>query len=203
MSLYQHQREQVKKDILDTAVTIFKQKGYENATIDEITKTVGIAKGTFYNFYSSKSEILISWAAQNFQKINIHEAFNIRKTLEKNLYKFIEILVKAIEDEEQLFQSFLKEILKVHGDKKYNEQFDFMNIYHLIIKNSSDYDKVAMSLLNVKIDVLNNSLFMGIMNWFDAGNSVEGLDQYLTNIVRVCLYGLLSDGREECLFKAP
>jgi AcrR family transcriptional regulator len=196
MSLYQQQREQVKESILDTSVAIFRQKGYENATIDEITKTVGIAKGTFYNFFSSKSEILISWAAQKFQKVNIHEAFNINKTLEKNLYKFIEILVEAIENEEQLFQCFLKEILKVHGDKNYNKKFDFVNIYRLIIKNSSDSDKVSGSLLDIKIDVLNNSLFMGIINWFDAGNSVEGLNQYLTNIVRMCLYGLLSDVKE-------
>jgi len=196
MSLYQQQREQVKKNILDTSIAIFRRKGYENTTIDEITKSIGIAKGTFYNFYPSKSEILISWAAQKFQKIAIHEAFNNSNTLEENLFKFIEILIKAIRDEEQLFQCFLKEILRVHGDKKFNGQFNFMNIYRLIIKNSNDSNKVIESLYNIKIDVLNNSLFMGIINWFDAGNSVKGLNEYLTSIVRVCLYGLLSDVAE-------
>lgn len=196
MSLYQQQREQIKKSILDTSVAIFRKRGYENATIDEITKTVGVAKGTFYNFYSSKSEILISWAAQRFEKVNINEAFNSNNCIEKNLHKFIEILVEAIKDEGQLFQCFLKEILKVHGDRRYNEQFDFKNIYRIIIENSRDSDKVAGTLFDVKIDVLNNSLFMGMINWFDGGNSVEGLNQYLISIVQVCLYGLLSDEEE-------
>ncbi|MFZ5946073.1 MAG: TetR/AcrR family transcriptional regulator [Bacillota bacterium] len=74
--MYQQQREQVKKNILDTSIAIFREKGYENTTIDEITKSIGIAKGTFYNFYPSKSEILISWAAQKFQKIAMHIKLN-------------------------------------------------------------------------------------------------------------------------------
>lgn len=196
MSIYKQQREKIRENILNTSIAIFKEKGYENATVDEITKTVGIAKGTFYNFYKSKSEILISWAAQKFEEVPIYEVLNNSNSVEKNLCRFIEILIKAIEDEERLFQCFLKEIIKVHGVRKYNEQFDFINIYRLIIKNSNNFDKISKSLLDIKIDVLNNSLFMGMINWFSAGNSVEGLNQYLTDIVRVCLYGLLSDEKE-------
>jgi len=197
MSLYQQQRKQVKKSILDTSVELFGKKGYENTTIDEITKAIGVAKGTFYNFYQSKSEILISWAAQKFQTIRIHQAFNDNKTLEDNLYKFIEIMVKAIEGEEELFQCFLKEILKFHGDKEYYKQFDIISIYHFIIKNSNDANRVDKSLLDIKIEVLNNSLFMGMINWFKAGNSVDGLQQHLSKIVRVCLYGILNGVEED------
>lgn len=99
-----------------------------------------------------------------------------------------------IKDEEQLFQSFLKEVL--HADKAYNGQFDFIKIYRLIMENSNDFEKVAGSLLDTKIAVLNSSLFMGIVNWFDAGKPVEGLYEYLINIVKVCLYGLLGDVKE-------
>ena len=99
-----------------------------------------------------------------------------------------------IKDEEQLFQSFLKEVL--HADKAYNSQFDFIKIYRLIMENSNDYKQVAGSLLDTKIAVLNSSLFMGIVNWFDAGRPVEGLYEHLINTVKVCLYGLLGDVKE-------
>ena len=194
MSIYKQQREQVKKSILDTAVSVFRERGYENTTIDEITRTVGVAKGTFYNFYESKSDILITWAAEKFRTVHVHKAFNITNPLEKNLYRFIEILINAIKDEEQLFQSFLKEVL--HADKAYNSQFDFIKIYRLIMENSNDYKQVAGSLLDTKIAVLNSSLFMGIVNWFDAGRPVEGLYEHLINTVKVCLYGLLGDVKE-------
>lgn len=196
MSIYKLHRQQIKKSILDTAVLIYKQKGYENTTIDEITRTVGIAKGTFYNFYESKSEILLEWAAQKFQTVRVQEAFNNNNSLKNNLYKFVEVIINAIKDEEQLYKAFLKEVL--HSGKKYNSQFDFIKIYRLILENSNDSHKVAGPLLDTKIVILNNSLFMGIVDWFDAGKPVEGLYEHLLNIVEVCLYGMLGDaGREK------
>jgi AcrR family transcriptional regulator len=194
MSIYKQQREQIKRSILDTSVSIFREKGYEYATIDEITRTVGVAKGTFYNFYASKSEILITWAAEKFLTIQIQEVFNIEHSLEENLYKFVEILIDAINEDEQLFKSLLKELL--HTDKKYSSQFDFLKIYRRIIENSNDGKRVNGPLLDIKIDVLNHSLFMGIVSWFDSGNTAEGLYQYLINVTRICLHGILGDKEE-------
>lgn len=193
MSLYQKQREQIKKSILDTSVTIFKEKGYENATVDEITKTVGVAKGTFYNFYSSKGEVLLAWAVKRFQNIDMEQVMSRNNTLEENLNRLIGIMVEAIGEEKELFRYFLEEVLKVHGHNRYTEQFDFPGIYRQIINNSKDSERVTCSLADVKINVLNNSLFMGMINWFDAGNPLEGLEQQLKSTVRVCLYGLLDD----------
>ncbi|MDW7651500.1 MAG: TetR/AcrR family transcriptional regulator [Bacillota bacterium] len=195
MSFYQKQREQIRIKILETAITIFKEKGYENASIDEITKSVGIAKGTFYNFYTSKSEILITWAAEKFSGFDMSAAICHEKTLEQNLITFTGILIEAIEDEVQLFQSFLTEIIKVHGNPSYQVQFDFPAIYREIFRHSSDSGIVCKTLPNVKIAVLNSALFMGIIDWFAAGNSVTGLKDYLTDIIFVCMHGLLGKER--------
>ena len=45
-------------EILDVAQELFYSKGYEQASIQEIIDTVGIAKGTFYHYFSSKSQLL-------------------------------------------------------------------------------------------------------------------------------------------------
>lgn len=193
MSLFKEQREQVKRSILDTSISIFKEKGYENATIDEITRTVGVAKGTFYNFFSSKSDILIAWAAEKFQTLEFHEVLDSKRSLEQNLHGFTGILIDAIKQEERLFSCFLQEIF--HADRKYSGQFDFLSIYRGMIENSTDARQISGPLLDIKVDVLNHSLFMGIVSWFGAGNTIEGLHEYLLNVVRVCLHGIL--GQEE------
>ena len=36
---------------------LFAEKGYENTSIEEITATVGVAKGTLYYHFASKEEI--------------------------------------------------------------------------------------------------------------------------------------------------
>jgi AcrR family transcriptional regulator len=44
--------------IIKHAIALFKQKGYENVTVEEITETCGIAKGTFFNYFPKKKHIL-------------------------------------------------------------------------------------------------------------------------------------------------
>jgi len=43
--------------ILQGALTVFKEKGVEGATIDEIAKTSGFGKATLYYYFSSQEEI--------------------------------------------------------------------------------------------------------------------------------------------------
>ena len=52
------QAEQTKKKIFETAVSLIKEKGYNNITISEICKTAGVAKGSFYVHYKSKEDIV-------------------------------------------------------------------------------------------------------------------------------------------------
>ncbi|UCG25723.1 MAG: TetR/AcrR family transcriptional regulator [Chloroflexota bacterium] len=45
-------------EILDTAQQLFLQKGYEQTSIQDIIDVIGIAKGTFYHYFDSKSQLL-------------------------------------------------------------------------------------------------------------------------------------------------
>jgi AcrR family transcriptional regulator len=47
-----------KTEIVTTAMSLFFTRGYENTTIAEIIDTIGIAKGTFYHYFSGKEELL-------------------------------------------------------------------------------------------------------------------------------------------------
>ncbi len=46
-----------KRKIFETSMKLFAQKGYDATSIEEITATVGVAKGTLYYHFSSKEEI--------------------------------------------------------------------------------------------------------------------------------------------------
>lgn len=47
-----------RSEILDIAQELFYAKGYEQTSIKEIIDGVGIAKGTFYHYFSSKKQLL-------------------------------------------------------------------------------------------------------------------------------------------------
>jgi AcrR family transcriptional regulator len=49
----------IRTALLESAVALFNEKGYDSVTIEEIAKRAGTAKGSFYTYFSTKSDILI------------------------------------------------------------------------------------------------------------------------------------------------
>ena len=50
--------EERKNEILDVAEELFAEKGYDNASTNDIIARIGIARGTLYHHFGSKEEIL-------------------------------------------------------------------------------------------------------------------------------------------------
>lgn len=49
-----------KKHVMETAHAIFVEKGFVETSVQEILEKSGISKGTFYNYFPSKNELLIN-----------------------------------------------------------------------------------------------------------------------------------------------
>ena len=50
--------EERKNEILDVAEELFAEKGFDNASTNDIINRIGIARGTLYHHFGSKEEIL-------------------------------------------------------------------------------------------------------------------------------------------------
>src|SRR5260370_12063495 len=48
-----------RNQILDAATEVFAQKGFHRATIKEIARVAGIADGTIYTYFASKTDVLL------------------------------------------------------------------------------------------------------------------------------------------------
>jgi AcrR family transcriptional regulator len=53
-----------KAELLDVAESLFRRRGYSNATVDEIVREAGVAKGTFYHYFRTKDDVLEALAAR-------------------------------------------------------------------------------------------------------------------------------------------
>ncbi len=52
-------KEQRKAEILEAALMVFAEKGYRKASITDINRKARIARGTFYQYFESKSQIFL------------------------------------------------------------------------------------------------------------------------------------------------
>lgn len=55
----QQQAQATKALLFDCAVNLFRDKGYDAVTIEDITNLAGTAKGSFYTYFRTKSDIII------------------------------------------------------------------------------------------------------------------------------------------------
>jgi AcrR family transcriptional regulator len=58
-----------REELLDTAFKLFQKLGYERTSVQTITDEIGVAKGLFYHYFSSKADLLnqlAGWQADIF-----------------------------------------------------------------------------------------------------------------------------------------
>lgn len=83
-----------KKEILDTALELFQSVGYSKTTVKEIIKRVGIAKGTFYHYFSSKQEVL-SLLADNIVNLMAESAQSIADNTEISALEKVKMILRG------------------------------------------------------------------------------------------------------------
>ena len=77
----EEERIKIKEEIIKAALDLFHDKGSRSLSIAKLTKKVGIAQGSFYNFWKDKEELIIDLMAyRSMQKLN-----NIEKELSNSL----------------------------------------------------------------------------------------------------------------------
>ncbi|MBG9445300.1 TetR/AcrR family transcriptional regulator [Cytobacillus firmus] len=84
--------QETKKRILDTALALFGEKGFDHVTVDEIAAKSGTSKGAFYVHFNSKYDIFL----EKFKEIDEFYA-DFMETLPKEMksYEKIALLVKS------------------------------------------------------------------------------------------------------------
>lgn len=54
----ERKKEETKRRIFEAAIGLFRTKGFEATTVDEITEKADVARGTFFNYFPKKESVL-------------------------------------------------------------------------------------------------------------------------------------------------
>lgn len=69
--------EERKKEIIDKAIELVEQNGYDNTSVKDIVQSLDIAQGLFYYYFKSKDDLLVEFAREQivaFEK-RIHDEY--------------------------------------------------------------------------------------------------------------------------------
>jgi AcrR family transcriptional regulator len=59
-----------RKKIMDTSIQLIVDKGYNETSLKEIAASAGIGKSTFYDYFRSKEEVLVTYILEEVQVLN-------------------------------------------------------------------------------------------------------------------------------------
>lgn len=136
-----------KRKIFETSMKLFANKGYEATSIEEITATVGVAKGTLYYHFSSKEEIFDFLIAEGIKLLQ--NSIDIKTSKYENyidkLKAIILIQIKIVNKYEEIITILINQSL---GNEKRNEKCK--NYIYDYISNIEDTIKKGIELKQIK-----------------------------------------------------
>ena len=106
-----------KQEILDTALKLFGENGYEKTSITDIAKAIGVAQGLCYRYFPSK-EALFDSAIEQYADVLVEQFAGTEKDDHKTLRQIIEDMPATMEERDTKYYSVF------HGadNKKFHDQ---------------------------------------------------------------------------------
>ncbi|MDY6875993.1 MAG: TetR/AcrR family transcriptional regulator [Chloroflexota bacterium] len=69
LSRRERKKQKTRQRLMQVALQLFREQGYDNTTVEEITNAADVAKGTFFNYFEAKEAILPALAASQLQRL--------------------------------------------------------------------------------------------------------------------------------------
>jgi len=108
MKITQSAKEKTKVKILQAAVNLIIEKGFDNASLREMAKNAGVSNPTIYNYFPSKEKLLYAYIEQkhkvaidSLQEIEDFHTYTLREQLQTLIETELELY---LEDREFIIQ---------------------------------------------------------------------------------------------------
>jgi AcrR family transcriptional regulator len=102
--------EETRAKILDTALRLFRERGFDRTTMRDVAAEAGVATGAAYYYFRSKEELVMAFYLRTAEEARdeFTAALAATKDLRKRIRAIIEIKLRQFEDHRSLMTALLK-----------------------------------------------------------------------------------------------
>lgn len=137
ISRAERKKEETKNKIITVAIKLFKEQGVEATTMEQIAEEVDIAKGTLYNYFSSKEAIISEFIRQSFEVENPKTILELEKlpNTRIRMLTIMKLLIEGVSQYRDIFERFMvyrmQSMISLQNDEK--ERSGIANLAETII----------------------------------------------------------------------
>jgi len=162
-----------RQKIMETAITLFAEKGYSNTPTSEIAKAAGVAEGTIFRHFSTKDNLLIN-VIVSFLKESIplmaEELFE--DIISRNVLSFEDFLreliknrMEFIKENKEIFQIIIKELLYNEDIRKEMIPYFVENVGSRLMHLIQSYQERG-ELIDIPSKDIQKMIFVSIGGFF-------------------------------------
>ncbi|WP_438446222.1 FAD-dependent oxidoreductase [Gorillibacterium sp. sgz5001074] len=120
--------------VIETALRLFMEKGYENVSVDEVIAATGTSKGTFYHYFKGKDEILQEMSNRQAELIQEWSQLPVTKvpSLEGHINRLFLDLASNLSGYRSLIRSLTTLSLQTGADPLRVQPFELLR-KHLLV----------------------------------------------------------------------
>lgn len=162
---------QRKAQILDAALAVIVQKGYENSRMDDIVASSNMSKGAIYWYYKSKKEVYLSlvnhWV-HNYSAV-LNHIVDTDRSASDQLRSLFQYFIDQYEKDPVVFKALLEFWSMAGRDPEFNDKLqkvysEFVTLISTIIQQGMDNGEFK----NLDVDITAMSIMVNIegIMWF-------------------------------------
>lgn len=191
-------RAKKKESIIEAAVTVFAEKGFFNAKVNDVARQAGVADGTIYLYFKNKDDLLISLFESKMDLIlkRFQDTLkNFQDPIEK-LKSFIKLYFSLIQEDKQLaevFQVELRQSSKFLKDYKNQKFSEYLNLIASTVQEGIDsgFFRPDLNVHIIKL-IIFGAIDEVARQWILGAETKYSLDQAAEEVSHIFVNSLLS-----------
>ncbi len=178
MSRRERKKDETRRRIFEVAVELFRSKGFEETTVDEITEKADVARGTFFNYFPTKESVLAYLSESRLVDAEEHaaELFASPKPARVKLIDLFLHAASAYEVDRELSRFVFAEWMKRGFTPTHEAGMRWQKLMVALIDEGIANGELRSDVPNLRVDsVLSGVYIATLYEWLYCPADCEGL----------------------------
>lgn len=186
----------VKSRLYDSALQLFTEKGYEQTSVDEIAEAADVARGTFFNHFQRKEDLIAAWGESRREYLRRGlDATSIEEgsSLQSRLELFMSLLARINNEERAVTRAMLTAWVKA-GRPLYEEPYAG-ELFAGAVRSAQQRGEIPPTVDPLRVGNLLRDAYLGTLyRWTQLPEGEFHLDVELRAITDIVLTGIAGAG---------
>ncbi|MFB7597051.1 TetR/AcrR family transcriptional regulator [Streptomyces sp. NPDC056160] len=186
-------KQRIRERIYTSALTLFAEQGYDGTTIDQIAEHADVARGTFFNYFQRKEDLVTAWAEARKQRLEARMEESLRAHgdgVTVHLERCMLALAEFNETEREVTSAMLQAWVKA-GRPLLEEPYAG-HVFATVVEAGRRRGEVAVDIDPMRVGNILRDAYLGLLyRWSQSAEPQVPLHLELREILRIVLSGIL------------